>query len=196
MTYKPKDYYFKKAKAERFVARSIFKLEEIDQKLKIFRRGQRILDLGAAPGSWSQYASRAVGPEGQILGIDLKPVEVKLSNATFVVGNILEVNLFEVAGWPSNSEFDVVMSDMAPSTTGIKSIDQAKSLELCEMALKVAEGHLRSRGHFICKLFHSNEFESFRKSLREVFEKVEAVRPDSTRSSSKEIFLVGLRKRG
>jgi len=196
MAYNPKDHYFRKAKAGRFVARSIFKLEEIDQKYKIFRKGQRVLDLGAAPGSWSQYVSKVVGGDGKILGIDLKPVEVKIPGAQFIVGSILELNVLEAAGWPLDTQFDVVMSDMAPSTTGIKSVDQAKSLELCEMALQVANGNLRRGGHFVCKLFHGGEFEKFRATMRAQFEKVEAMRPDSTRSSSKEIFLIGLRRRG
>jgi 23S rRNA (uridine2552-2'-O)-methyltransferase len=92
----------------------------------------------------------------------------------------------------SGLTFDVVMSDMAPSTTGIKSVDQAKSFELCELAFNTAVQHLKMRGHFICKIFHGEDFDRFRKSLREVFTKVEVIKPESTRKASKEIFLVGL----
>jgi 23S rRNA (uridine2552-2'-O)-methyltransferase len=187
MSYRPRDHYFHKAKQQKFVARSAFKLEEIDQRFHIFRPGQIVLDLGAAPGSWSQYAAKKIGSQGHIFGIDLKPVTVHLPNAQFIVGDILQIDLDRQA-------YDVVMSDMAPSTTGIKSVDQIKSLELCEMALKVSQKNLKKGGVLICKLFHSNEFEKFRHQMRTQFAKVEALRPDSTRSSSKEIFLIGIKK--
>lgn len=187
MAYNPRDHYFRKAKEQNFVARSVFKLEEIDKRWKLFKLGQRVLDLGAFPGSWSQYASKKVGNQGAIIGIDLKEVTVRLSNAEFWTKNIFEVEWGE-------QQFDIVMSDMAPATTGIKSIDQAKSLELCEMALQIARERLQPGGHFVCKLFHGSDFESFRAQMRKVFEKVEVMKPDSTRKSSKEIFLVGIRK--
>jgi len=194
LSFNPKDYYFKKAKKQKFVARSIFKLEEIDQKFKILKSGQVVLDLGASPGSWSQYASKRVAPSGKILGIDLKPVTVSLPNAEFLVNDILQMNwATELEKRGLSSKVDIVLSDMAPNTTGIKSIDQAKSYELCEMALKIAEQNLKTGGHFVCKLFHSDDFTTLRNQMRELFQRVEAVKPDSTRKISKEIFLIGLR---
>jgi 23S rRNA (uridine2552-2'-O)-methyltransferase len=187
MAYQPKDFYFKKAKEKDFVARSVFKLEEMDRRWKIFRAGQKILDLGAAPGSWSQYASKVIGPQGFILGIDIKPIQIQLKNAEFRVADISATDF-------QGMEFDVVMSDMAPSTTGIKSADQAKSLELCELALSTAQKYLKPKGHFICKIFHSGEFDQFRKNMRPLFTKVEVIKPESTRKASKEIFLVGLHR--
>lgn len=196
MAFNPKDHYFKKAKKENFAARSVYKLDEIDQRCHVLRNGDRVLDLGASPGSWSQYASKKVGPTGHILGIDLTEVKIKLPNAEFLHGNALEVDWDQILterGWTDG--FDLVMSDMAPRTTGIRMTDQARSFELCEWALDLGLKLLRPRGHFICKLFHSDEFQILKKRITENFEKFEAIKPHSTRTQSKEIFLVGLRRK-
>lgn len=196
MTYNPKDRFFKKAKEEGFAARSVYKLQEIDQKFKVLKHGQTVLDLGASPGSWSQFASQRVGPNGRILGVDLSPVTVDLPNAVFIQADLNDLNLEEVFrehGFVP--PFDVVMSDMAPKTTGIKSVDQTRSLVLCELALHVAERFLRPGGTFVCKFFQSGDFGQLRNAIKKTFERVEAIKPESTRSISKEIFLVGLRKK-
>ncbi|AHZ83987.1 RlmE family RNA methyltransferase [Bdellovibrio bacteriovorus] len=196
MTYNPRDHYFRKAKQENFAARSVFKLEEIDQKFKMFKPGQVVLDLGASPGSWSQYASKMAGEKGRVLGVDLSPVTVKLKNAVFIQADLRDLNLediFKEHGFVP--PFDIVMSDMAPKTTGIRMTDQARSMELCELALDVARRFLKRDGHFVCKLFHSDDFGKLRDEMKKTFAKVEAVKPDSTRKISKEIFLVGLSKK-
>lgn len=193
VAYNKKDYYFYKAKAENFAARSIFKLEEMDQKLKIIKPKHKILDLGAAPGSWAQYVSKVIGPQGRILGVDLQPIAITLPNATFIEADLRSLELASVfQEYGFTEPFDVVLSDMAPKTTGIRITDQARSLELCELALSVAQSFLKTGGTFVCKLFHSEDFTSFRNQLKDVFNKVEVVRPKSTRKESKEIFLVGL----
>lgn len=197
MSYNPRDHYFKKAKKENFAARSVFKLEEIDQKLKILRPGQTVLDLGAAPGSWSQYASAKIGPKGRLLGVDLTPIKLSLPNATFIAADLRDLNLEDVFGeYGFTPPFGVVLSDMAPKTTGIKVTDQARSLELCELALDVARRFLQIKGHFVCKLFHSDDFTAFREQMKMLFEKVDVVKPKATRQISKEIFLAGLTKKG
>lgn len=191
MAYNPKDYYFHKAKKENFAARAVFKIQEIDERFKILKGGYRVLDLGAAPGSWTQYASQKVGPQGRILGIDLQPIPLTLPNALFIAADLRDLDLARtVEDSGIKPPFDVVLSDMAPKTTGIRVTDQARSLELCELALEVSQRFLRARGSFVCKLFHSDEFESFRKKLRLVFGKVEVIRPKSTRKESKEVFFV------
>jgi 23S rRNA (uridine2552-2'-O)-methyltransferase len=193
VSYNPRDHYFKKAKKENFAARSVFKLQEIDERLKLLKPGQRVLDLGAAPGSWSQYSSKKIGSSGRLLGVDLTPVEVKLVNATFVVADLRDLQLedmFRENGF--DPPFDVVLSDMAPKTTGIKFADQARSLELCELALDVAKRFLKTRGAFVVKLFHSDEFNSYREQMKTSFDKVDVMKPKATRQISKEIFLVGL----
>lgn len=196
MTYNPRDHYFKKAKQENFAARSVFKLEEIDKKLKLFRPGQTVLDLGASPGSWSQYASQKVGGQGKVLGVDLSPVKVSLKNAVFIQADLRDLNLediFREHGF--QPPFDLVLSDMAPKTTGIRFTDQARSMELCELALDVARRFLKPGGHFVCKLFHSDDFTKLRDEIKKDFQKFEAMKPDSTRKISKEIFLVGISKK-
>jgi 23S rRNA (uridine2552-2'-O)-methyltransferase len=195
MSYNPKDHYFKKAKEQNFVARSVFKLEEIDQKLKIIQPHQKILDLGASPGSWSQYCSKKIGPQGRILGVDLTSIPLKLPNATFIQADLRDINLehiFHQNGF--HGPFDVVLSDMAPKTTGIRVTDQTRSFELCEIALNVAKQFLKKDGHFVCKLFHSDEFANLRDLMKKEFSRVEIVKPDSTRKISKEIFLIGIKK--
>ncbi len=196
MRYNPKDKYFKKAKEEGFAARSVFKLEEIDHKFKIVRLGQTVLDLGASPGSWSQYCSKKIGEKGRILGVDLTLVKVKLPNATFIQADLRDIKLAEIFhehGFVP--PFDLVLSDMAPNTTGIKLTDQMRSLELCEIALNVARQFLKPGGDFVCKLFHSDDFGKIRDEIKKTFSRVEAIRPDSTRRISKEIFLVGIKKK-
>lgn len=191
--YNPKDYYFKQAKKENFAARSVFKIQEIDAKFRILRPGDRVLDLGAAPGSWSQYASRKVGKTGRVLGIDIQPIRLTIPNARFVTADLRDLDLektFTDAGIAP--PFDVVLSDMAPKTIGIRLTDQMRSLELCELALASAERFLKPKGHFVAKLFHSGEFEGFRDRLRDRFERVEVLRPQSTRKESKEIFFIAL----
>ncbi len=195
-SYNPQDRFFKKAKQEGFAARSVYKLEEIDQKFKVFKPGQTVLDLGASPGSWSQYASQKIGHSGRLLGVDLSPVTVELSNAVFIQADLRDLHLetlFQEHGF--QPAFDIVMSDMAPKTTGIKFADQARSLELCELALDVAKRFLKPNGIFVCKFFQSGEFGQLRASIKKEFERVEAIKPESTRSISKEIFLVGLKRR-
>lgn len=196
MAYNPKDYYFKKAKKENFAARSVFKLDEIDQKFKIIKPGQTVFDLGCSPGSWAQYASQKVGAKGRVLGVDLSPVTVKLPNATFLQADLRDLNLEQVfAEHGFVPPFDVVISDMAPKTTGIRITDQARSMELCELALDVARQFLKPGGHFVCKFFHSDDFTKLRDEIKKTFADVQAIRPHSTRSISKEIFLIGLRKK-
>lgn len=196
MSYNPKDHYFKKAKEQNFAARSVFKLEEIDQKFKIIHPHQRILDLGAAPGSWSQYCAKKIGPQGRILGIDLSAVEIKLNNAVFVQADLRDLeleNIMKENGF--DPPFDIVLSDMAPRTTGIRVTDQTRSYELCELALDMAKKYLKKDGHFVCKLFHSDDFTKLKDLIKTDFHRFEAVKPDSTRKISKEIFLVGLKKK-
>ena len=191
MAFNPQDYYFKKAKTQNYAARSIFKLQEIDERFKILKPSYQILDLGAAPGSWSQYASEKVGKNGRILGIDLQPIKLTLPNAVFVCADLRDLNLDEtIQANGIRLPVDVILSDMAPKTTGVRVTDQTRSLELCELALKTAEKYLKVRGYFICKLFHSEEFEGFRNTLRAQFGRVEMLKPKSTRKESKEIFFI------
>ncbi len=194
--YNPRDRFFLKAKEENFAARSVYKLQEIDQRFKVLAKGDTVLDLGCSPGSWSQYASQKVGINGRVLGVDLQPVTVKLDNAVFIEADLRDLALSEVfETYGFQPPFDVVVSDMAPKTTGIKNTDQARSFELCELAVDISKKFLKPGGHFVCKFFHSGDFGDLRKQLQATFKKVEIVKPESTRTMSKEIFFVGLSKK-
>lgn len=184
------DAFGHRAKREGFPARSVYKLEEIDKRVRLFRRGQRVLDLGAAPGSWTLYAAQRVGTEGKVFSIDLNPIEVSLpGNVVAVVGDI---NTFDLAALHDKSAFDVVISDMAPHTSGQRHADQFHSYELFMMALSTAEKHLALHGQFVAKIFQGPEFESARKAMHGKFDKVRVIKPDASRQESYEVFLVGL----
>lgn len=196
MAYQPNDHYARKAKKDNFAARSVYKLEEIDQKHRLLHTGDQVLDLGASPGSWSQYVAQKIGPKGRLLGIDLTPIGVHYANASFVTQDIY------TADWPvllaqagMHSPVDVVLSDMAPATTGMRLTDHARSVALCQMALAVAQQHLKVGGHFVCKFFDGEDFASFKKELEAVFQHVKVLRPQSVRKESRELFFIGLQKR-
>lgn len=182
------------ARARGFPARSVFKLEEIDKRVGLLAPGQRVLDLGAAPGSWSLYASRRVGPGGRVLAIDLNPIEQAFpANVTVLQADALALDTELLA---QQGPFDVVLSDMAPATSGNKVRDQALSYELFERALQVALAHGREGSSFVAKLFMSGDFPAARESLRRSYETERTIRPRGTRQESSEVFLVGLNKRG
>jgi len=191
--YKRPDHYAKAAKARGYAARSVFKLEAIDRRVRLLARGQRVLDLGAAPGSWSQYAAGRVGREGRLLAIDLKPIDVHLpAHAKTVVGDALSLHNEDLAAF---APYDVVLSDMAPSTSGTRIVDAARSLELFMRALAIADALAGRGGAFVGKLFMSGDFTEGRDAVAAVYEQVRTIRPPAVRSSSVEVFLVGLRRR-
>jgi 23S rRNA (uridine2552-2'-O)-methyltransferase len=188
--YKRPDTFTKAAKAQGYPARSVFKLEEIDRRVRLLRQGQRVLDLGAAPGSWSLYAAKKIGPKGHLLAIDLQDIPTPLGpNATFVQGDALSLSNEALSRF---APYDVVLSDMAPSTTGSKVADQWRSYELFDRAMDVAAALSAPGGAFVGKLFMSEEFVKAREKLRTLYDEVRVIRPEGTRSGSSEVFLVGL----
>ena len=188
--YKKADAYTKAAKAQGFPARSVFKLEEIDRRVRLFRQGQRVLDLGAAPGSWSMYASQKVGPKGRIFAVDISEIRAFLgANVTVLRGDALSLSNDQLA---ESAPYDIVLSDMAPSTTGSKVADQARSFELFDRAVTVAAALSVPGGAFVGKLFMSEDFITARDRLRSLYTEVRNIRPDGTRAQSSEVFLVGL----
>lgn len=192
MSFKVKDHYYNKAKKDKFLARSVYKLEEIDKKNKIIKAGDRVLDLGYYPGSWIQYTSNKVGEKGVVVGIDIQPVNKKLSslkNVTLFENDIFEINNLEDIGL--ESPFDVVLSDMAPKTTGIKGVDQDRSLALVENVFESLPIFLRKGGNFIIKVFDSQDAQNFLKSRKGLFKSFTYLKPKSTRSVSKEFFVIG-----
>lgn len=181
------------AKAQGYPARSVFKLEEIDRRVKLFTPGQRVLDLGAAPGSWSLYAAERVGERGAVLAIDRLPMAQAFPpNVRVVEGDALTL---ETSALSELAPYDVVLSDMAPNTSGSKGADQARSFELFMRAADVARQLGRPGSHFVGKLFMSSDFGAARAALTGAYEKCQVIRPEGTRSRSSEVFLIGLRRR-
>ena len=187
--YKKPDRFTVAAKKAGFPARSVFKLEEIDRRVRIFRPGMKVLDLGAAPGSWLLYAAQKVGASGKVLAVDLKPLTLALpANVVFNVGDALTLENEALAAF---APYDVVLSDMAPSTTGVRFSDQARSHELFMRALDVAAALLRPGGTFVGKIFMGEDLPSARAKVRELFQKERLIRPEGTRSQSYELFVIG-----
>lgn len=192
MGFKVKDHYFKKAKKDNFLARSVYKLEEIDAKYKVLAKGDVVVDFGYHPGSWIQYTSRKVGEKGSVIGIDIKPVNKKLSplkNVTLFEKSIFDVDVLE----DLNVEglFDTVLSDMAPNTTGIKSVDQDRSINLIEEVFHLLPKFLKPGGNLVIKIFDSHQAQVFLKEQKGHFEEFHFLKPKSTRSVSKEFFGIG-----
>ena len=184
------DHYTRRAKKEGYPARSAYKLKALDQKFNLIRPGQKILDLGCAPGSWLLYAAKKVTPTGMVWGIDLKEVTITLPNhVTAIVADIFDLDalFWEKAPWP----FDLILSDMAPATTGNKNTDSARSEALCESALFLAKKRLKKNGAVAFKIFQGPGLISFREEMQRAFKRVDLFKPSSSRKMSKEIYLVG-----
>lgn len=178
------------AKKKGYPARSVFKLEEIQKKTQILRPGMQVIDLGAAPGSWSLYASQRVGPSGRVLSIDLQEITQGFApNVTVVRGDAFDIQSEVLSRY---APYDVILSDMAPKTSGIKERDQVMSFELFERALWVAQ-NLGKPGTaaFVCKIFMGPEFNEAIRLAKLAFKKSRVVRPTGVRQNSKEVFLVG-----
>ena len=188
-TRRPQDHFGDRAKREGYPARSVYKLQEIDRRLPLLRRGQRVLDLGAAPGSWTLYAAERVGREGSVLAIDLNEARVALPPQ--VIFRALDVFAMDVRAELGAAAFDVVLSDMAPHTSGQRHRDQFGSYELYMRALAIAAEVLAPGGAFVGKIFQGPELEAARAATRELFSKVKIVKPEASRTESFEIFLVG-----
>jgi 23S rRNA (uridine2552-2'-O)-methyltransferase len=186
---RPQDHFGERAKREGYPARSIYKLEEIDRRSRIFRRGQRVLDLGAAPGSWTLYAADKVGREGKVVAIDLNDARIGLPPQ--VSFRVLDIFAASAADFGGAGSFDVVLSDMAPHTSGNRQRDQFGSYELYSRALQIAGEVLVPGGSFVGKIFQGPEMEQARAATRALFDSVKIVKPDASRSESFEIFLVG-----
>jgi 23S rRNA (uridine2552-2'-O)-methyltransferase len=181
------------AKAAGYPARSVFKLQEIDKRVRLLRPGQRVLDLGAAPGSWTLYASERVGPSGRVLAVDLSEIRQSFgANVEVLTGDALSLESGKLARF---APYDVVLSDMAPSTSGSKIADQARSFELFMRALAMADALGQSGSSFVGKLFMSEDFRAARAALAERYAKVQVIRPEGTRQQSSEIFLAGIGKK-
>lgn len=188
------DSYRRQAQAEGYVSRAVYKLKAVDEKYRVFRRGQRVLDLGCSPGSWLQYIVSRVGPEGLVLGVDLEAPKVPLVQPLyFMVGDVLSLDLEAIQA--QSPYFNVIVSDLAPKTSGIKGLDQERSLELAQAAWNAAQKLLAPKGHFLVKIFEGPDIGSLAAQLKKAFRRFHRVKPAGSRSASKEYYLLGLGKR-
>ena len=190
---KVQDHYFRRAQKEGYSARSAYKLEEIDRRNRLLKKGMRVLDLGCAPGSWIEYTISRVLPEGSIVGVDLQEVKKPFPPRVHLIqGDIFALSTETLMG--EGGPFDVIVSDMAPKTTGIKSADAARSAEISRQALILSESLLVPGGSLLVKVFQGAELPELRKSFGAQFKKVTLEKPKASRSESVEVFLLGLEK--
>lgn len=185
------DPYTKRARREGYLARSVFKLEEIDRRERLLETALRILDLGAAPGSWSQYCLKKIrSPDLKIWAIDLVPLKISDKRLQFVQA---DVRNFQIEDLVPQHSMDLVLSDVAPKTTGISTVDTEASFELSARALEIASLALRPQGSFVTKLFMGDSFELFHDELNKRFEQINLLRPEGSRKHSREIFFIAKR---
>lgn len=182
------DHYYKQAKDSSFAARSIFKLEEIDKRIRLLRSGQKILDLGCRPGSWLQYAAQRVGPAGLVIGVDRTELDIALpDNARAIAGNVFELTAEQLRTYAPC--YQVVLSDMAPDTCGIAFTDQTRSYDLFMRAFELARAVGCPQSALVGKIFMGHSFDDALKKVRAHYGRVKVIRPEATRSISSEVFI-------
>ncbi len=191
---KVQDYYFHQAKKQNYSARSVFKLKEINDKYHLIKKGMRVLDLGASPGSWVEYTSEQISSQGSIVAIDLKPLETKNTpQLHFIQGNITDP---ELSNHPILQEkMDIILSDMAPNTSGNKGLDHQISIELCSEVLKYSDRILKDNQNLIMKAFQGEDLQEFlNEEVKPRFQKYKIFKPKSSRKESVELFIICFNK--
>ena len=184
------DIYVQRARREGWRSRAVYKLEEIQERHKLMRPGSTVVDLGAAPGGWSQYALQCVGTKGRVIGLDILEMP-PIEGVEFILGDFTEDSvLAELQQCIAGEPVDLVMSDMAPNITGTRSVDQPRSMYLIEISLELAFEVLRPGGHFVTKIFHGEGFDELVKATRLRFESVKVRKPKASRPDSRETYLV------
>ena len=184
------DEYVKKAQKEGYRSRAVYKLLEIIDKNQILTKGDRVLDLGAAPGGWSQLASKIVGQNGQVIASDILPIE-EIPGVDFLQGDFTEMSIYKaLLSLTKGQKMNTVLSDMAPNMSGQLSVDQPKSMNLAELALDMAIKTLMPNGHFIVKVFQGDGFDAYVQIARQTFKKVVIKKPRASRARSKEVYLL------
>jgi 23S rRNA (uridine2552-2'-O)-methyltransferase len=184
------DEFVKRSKREGYRSRATYKLLEIQEKDHPLRTGQVVVDLGAAPGGWSQLASELVGPKGDVIAFDILPME-PLPGVTVIQGDFREDEaLRELEGLLDGRQVDLVISDMAPNVSGVAAVDQPRSMHLCELALDFCEQHLRPGGGFVCKVFHGEGFDPWMRAVKLRFGRAVTRKPKASRANSREVYLV------
>ena len=191
MAFNRKDGFYRQAKREGKRSRATYKIEELDQRFKVFKKGQKILELGAAPGGWMEYIAKRVGNSGSVLGLDLQTISnLPSPPCKTLVADILSPETGALIDALVSPPFDGAVSDLAPNLTGIKATDQANSIAILETALSLVKERLVAGGFFICKVFQGNELKPFQLQLKSCFSKVTLAKPKASRKTSTEIYLV------
>lgn len=184
------DPFVKQAQKDGYRSRAAYKLTEINDKDKLIRPGMRVLDLGSAPGGWSQVAGKIIGDKGRILATDILPME-PLRNVDFIQGDFTEQEtLDKLLAWTGGGKFDLIISDIAPNITGISSADQASSIYFLELALDTVRRTLKPGANFLAKMFQGSGSDEYLKELRKHFDKVSIRKPAASRKESREVFVV------
>jgi len=189
------DQYVKQAQQQGLRARAAFKLIELNDKYHLLRKGMRVVDLGSAPGSWTQVVQRELGDSGQIIALDILPMD-PLENVQFILGDFTEDEPLALLQEALNGHHvDLVLSDMAPNMSGMGAVDQPRAMYLAELALDFAESWLEPGGNFVVKVFHGEGFDDFVKKARSLFEKVQIRKPAASRPRSREVYVLGHRRK-
>ena len=188
------DHYTRRAREAQWLARSVYKIEEIDKKVHLLHAGDRVLDLGCYPGSWSQYSVAKIGPKGDVVGVDLKnPDRFSSPRFKFIQADVLSLDVDWLRKQVGLRE--LVISDLAPATSGIRVTDESRSMELALKALDIALAVVEKGGHFLCKVFEGPDVRAFRTELARHFSRVQTIRPSAVRKASTEIYVLAMNRR-
>tara|TARA_Y100001970_G_scaffold290274_1_gene423432 strand:- start:83121 stop:83723 length:603 start_codon:yes stop_codon:yes gene_type:complete len=193
LNYKNGDIFTKKAKSQGYRSRASFKLIEIDEKDKIFSRSYNVLDLGSYPGGWTQVSLERIGSRGVVVSIDTQDME-PIDGSFYINKDIQETTKKDFNKFGDIIPFDLVLSDMAPNISGISERDDALMIDLLENVLRIQSGYLKNKGHLVVKVFQGESLEFMRKKLKQLFKTVKVRKPISSRSSSREVYLVAMEK--
>ena len=187
---KKREHYYKEAKKTGYRARSAFKLKQINKKFKILKPADFVLDLGAAPGGWSQVAKEIIGDEGKLIGVDLISIK-PIDDVVFLKADMAEEEtISKIKKIIGENKIDTVISDMSPDISGNYDVDQARSIYLCKKAFETAELFLKNNGNFICKIFEGSDLNDFIEELKPRFKSINRFHPKASRKSSSEIYII------
>ena len=190
------DPYVKKSQKDGYRSRAVYKLEELDQKYKLLGKGVTVVDLGAAPGGWSQYVAYKMGSQGKIFALDILEMD-PLPDVDFIQGDFREeAVLNQLLDKIGERKADLVLSDMAPNMSGVDAVDQPRGMYLCELALELAQTVLTKGGNYVVKVFQGEGFDEYIRQCRQLFNKVLIRKPDASRGRSREVYVVGLGYKG
>jgi 23S rRNA (uridine2552-2'-O)-methyltransferase len=185
-----RDHYVKRSQQEGYRSRASYKLLELNEKDRLFRPGMNVVDLGAAPGGWSQVASKLVGDKGRVVASDILPMD-SIAGVEFICGDFTEESVLQTILDTLGADLaDLVISDMAPNMSGMRAVDQPKAMYLVELALDLAQQILKPGGYFVAKVFHGEGFDEYMRQLKHSFERVVTRKPDASRPRSREVYIV------